>query len=66
MKSLQEKMLEYIDNGATLGWLIDPVNKKVEVYRGDRSSVEVLDNPKTVSGEGIVSGFILDLNVVFS
>ena len=66
MKSLREKMLEYIDNGATLGWLIDPKHKKVEVYRGDRSSVEVLDNPKTISGEGIVSGFVLNLSIVFS
>jgi len=62
--SLRQKMQEYIDNGVSLGWLIDPKDKKVEVYRGDRS-VEVLDRPKNLSGEGFVSGFILDLDVVF-
>ena len=42
MKTLREKMVEYIENGAKLGWLIDPKNQLVEIYRRDRK-VEVLE-----------------------
>ncbi|HEX7997482.1 MAG TPA: Uma2 family endonuclease [Pyrinomonadaceae bacterium] len=59
LKTLQAKMQEYIDNGARLGWLIDPVEKRVHVYRPD--AVEILDNPQSVSGEQILSGFTLDV-----
>src|SRR5262245_20012353 len=55
---LQEKMQEYIDNGARLGWLIDPIDKQVYVYRPSQP-VEVLDNPATLSGDPVLSGFVL-------
>jgi Uma2 family endonuclease len=60
LTELQEKIKEYIQNGASLGWLIDRKNKQVEIYRPDRD-VEVLNNPANLSGEDIVPGFILDL-----
>ncbi|AIE73212.1 hypothetical protein D082_06830 [Synechocystis sp. PCC 6714] len=44
IKKLQEKMQEYMENGAQLGWLIDPQNKRVEIYRSGQP-VEVLENP---------------------
>ncbi|MGH9833829.1 MAG: Uma2 family endonuclease, partial [Blastocatellia bacterium] len=44
LKRLKEKMEEYIANGARLGWLIDPIERKVYVYRPD-AEVEVLDDP---------------------
>lgn len=65
MKTLREKMQEYLDNGLLLGWLIDTKNKKVEVYRQNQS-VEVLDNPSTLSGENVLPGFNLDLQGVWS
>jgi Uma2 family endonuclease len=43
-------MHEYIENGVRLGWLIDPQEKRVHVYRADES-VEILENPQKVSGE---------------
>jgi len=55
---LQEKMQEYIDNGARLGWLIDPVDKKVYVYRPGQP-LESLDNPTTLSGDPVLPGFVL-------
>lgn len=55
---LQEKMQEYIDNGAQLGWLIDPLEKRVYVYRPGQP-IEQLDNPATVSGDPVLLGFIL-------
>ncbi len=63
MEPLRQKMQEYIDNGLRLGWLIDTKNKKVEVYRVNQA-VEVLDSPETLSGEDVLPGFVLDLQVV--
>ena len=57
-------MLEYIDNGAKLCWLIDPKTQKVEIYRLGKQ-VEILQNPATLSGEDVLPGFILNLSSVF-
>ena len=64
LKSLQEKMLEYMDNGARLGWLIDPQNRTVEIYRPGLD-VEVLSDPAELSGEAVVVGFVLKLSRVW-
>ena len=60
LKSLQDKMQEYLENGSQLGWLINRQDKKVEIYRQGRT-VEILENPTTLSGENILPNFILDL-----
>lgn len=57
------KMQEYIANGARLGWLIDPKNKRVWAYTG--AGVQVLDQPKALSGEALLPGFALDLTEIF-
>lgn len=62
--SQQEKMREYMDNGAVLGWLIDPQNRTVEIYRAGLA-VEVLANPSELSGEEVLPGFLLDLREVW-
>lgn len=64
LRRLQKKMEEYIENGAGLGWLIDPFEKKVHVYR-QGTAVEVLDDPQTVSGEPILPGFVLDVRALW-
>lgn len=64
LKNLQSKMREYVENGARLGWLIDPGEKKVHVYRADKTA-EVLENPKSVSGENVLKGFELDLTEIW-
>lgn len=61
---LQAKMAEYIENGAGLGWLIDVDGKRVYVYRPDRP-VEVLDNPAEVSGEPLLTGFVLQMEGIW-
>ena len=61
---LQEKMAEYLANGAKLGWLIDPVNRQVFVYRPG-TEVETLDAPDRVSGHPVLEGFQLDLGKVW-
>jgi len=53
-------MREYVDNGTRLGWLIDPQNQRVEIYRGE-TEVEVLEQPTQLSGEDVLPGFCLNL-----
>lgn len=60
LSDLQAKMQEYIDNGAHLGWLIDPMDKRVYVYQPSQS-VEVLDDPASVSGDPVLPGFVLQV-----
>ncbi|QKQ72012.1 Uma2 family endonuclease [Nostoc sp. TCL240-02] len=63
LKELQEKMQEYIGNGAQLGWLIDRKNKRVEIYRPGKD-VDILDNPTSLSGENVLPGFVLNLQQI--
>jgi Uma2 family endonuclease len=58
------KMSEWIENGARLGWIIDPTERTVHVYRPEQP-VEKLQDPSSVSGEGPVAGFTLDLRRIF-
>jgi Uma2 family endonuclease len=64
VKALQIKMREYLEQGAQLGWLIDPENKTVEIYRPD-GNVEKRAHLDKLEGEGPVSGFALDLTCVW-
>ena len=59
---LQEKMQEYLDSWLGLGWLIDPQNQQVEIYRQNQT-VEIVSLPTTLSGEDVLPGFILELPV---
>jgi Uma2 family endonuclease len=61
---LQAKMSEYIENGAGLGWLIDPASRRVYVYRPGRE-VETLDAPETVAGDPVLPNFILQLREIW-
>ncbi|ELR98078.1 Uma2 family endonuclease [Gloeocapsa sp. PCC 73106] len=63
-QDLQEKMREYISNGVKLGWLIEPQQKIVEIYRLEKA-VETFYCKKTLSGENILPGFILDLESIW-
>ncbi len=61
---LQKKIQGWIDNGVQLAWLIDPWTESYTIYRAD-GSVEAADNFKgKLSGEGVVPGFELDLDVL--
>ena len=54
------KMQEWMDGGARLGWYIDPYDRRVYVYRAGRE-VEVLEDPETLSGEGVLTGFVFEV-----
>ena len=64
LKTTQEKMREYIDNGVRLGILINRKSRQVEIYRHGKE-VEVLDSPATVSGEDVLKGFVLNLGMIW-
>lgn len=64
LRMLQDKMQEYLDNGLRLGWLIDPEQKRVYIYR-PQAPVERLEKPETVSGDPLLVGFVLDLREVW-
>jgi Uma2 family endonuclease len=64
LKPLQAKMQEYIDNGVRLGWLLNPKDRAVEIYRMGKG-IEVLQSPTEISGEDVLPGFVLRLEGVF-
>jgi Uma2 family endonuclease len=64
LKTLQEKMREYIENGVLLGFLLDSERKQVYIYRPN-AEVERVENPATLSGETILRGFTLDLKQIW-
>lgn len=64
LRDTQAKMQEYLDNGLRLGWLFNPKNRTVEIYRPNQA-VEALQSPTTLSGEGVLPGFVLDLQAIW-
>ncbi len=65
VRTLREKMREWIDNGVQLAWLIDPDTRTVENLSARIASPEILANPESLKGEGPVEGFVLDLQTVW-
>ena len=61
LKTLRHKMQEYINAGVQLGWLINPQQQQVEIYRQGQN-VEVLNLPAELSGEDVLLGFTLSLS----
>ena len=64
LQETQAKMQEYIDNQVKLGWLIDRKTRRVEIYRLGQE-VEVLESPTELSGEDVLPGFVLNLQIVW-
>ncbi|PYS93107.1 MAG: hypothetical protein DMF64_06145 [Acidobacteria bacterium] len=64
LAELQAKMREYMENGAQLGWLLDPQEKRVYVYKAD-STVEQLDAAETIAGDPLLPGFVLNLQQIW-
>lgn len=61
---LQQKMQEYMDNGAQLGWLIDPTDRTVYVYRPGQPA-ESLQASASISAEPLLPDFVLDLEPIW-
>ena len=65
LPQIQAKLREYLENGARLGWLLNPQDRQVEIYRAD-GSVEVLTAPSLLLGETLMPGFELSLDWFWS
>ena len=61
---IQTKMAEYLTNGARLGWLIDPQNRQVHIYRPNRP-ITILNAPTTISADPELPGFTLNLQTIW-
>ena len=64
LRNLQDKMQEYLDSGARLGWLIDPLEKKVHLYEPP-DQITILDEPPILKGDPVLEGFVFDLRVIW-
>lgn len=64
IEELRDKMQEYLDNGARLGWQIDPETRTIEIYEPGEE-VEILYNPERVAGDPVLPGFILNIKRVW-
>ncbi len=64
LAAVEAKMREYVDNGSRLGWLIDPQTRRVHVYRPG-GGVEVLEEPRSVSGGPELPGFVLEFDRIW-
>ncbi|AUT03336.1 hypothetical protein CLI64_24585 [Nostoc sp. CENA543] len=62
LETLRQKMQEYMDAGVKLGWLINPQQQQVEIYRLGKA-VELQNLPTELLGEDVLPGFILHLSV---
>ena len=61
---LQQKMEEWLENGAKLGWLIDP-NEQIAFDYRPKQEVEKIDSfDKSLNGEPLLSGFEFDLSIL--
>ena len=63
---LRRKMQTWLDQGVLLGWLIDPNEESVEIYRSEQSKVETIKNADSLSGDGPVTGFVLHLSEIWN
>lgn len=64
LATLQAKMSEYLENGAQLGWIVDPMACRVYVYRPGEE-LEVLEKPLSVSGGPLLPGFVLNVGEIW-
>ncbi|NEP51157.1 MAG: Uma2 family endonuclease [Moorea sp. SIO3C2] len=64
LTAIRKKMEEYRENGTRLGWLINRKERQVEIYRPSKD-VDVLESPTSLSGEEVLPGFVLYLELIW-
>ena len=62
--AVERKMEEYRENGARLGWLLDPDHRSVTIYRAG-GGTERRQRPDSVTGEEVLPGFVLSLSAIW-
>ena len=64
LSEIHGKMREYLNNGARLGWLLDPTTRSVYVY-GENGATEEIKDAERVEGAPLLTGFVLDLQGIW-
>ncbi len=59
-----QKVLNYLDAGTQLVWVIEPVAKTVTVYRSE-TDITLLTREDTLTGEEVVPGFSCEVGELF-
>ena len=65
LKALQDKMQEYIENGVSLGWLIDTEARQVLVFQPQKK-LFCLEKPEVLSADEVLMGFELDMQKIWN
>ena len=60
LSPLLAKMAEWMEGGARLGWLLDPIDRRVYIFRSGRK-IEILENPAVLYGEDVLPGFVFEV-----
>jgi Uma2 family endonuclease len=63
LRDLEEKMEEYIANGARLGWLLDPFDNRATIYLPGEQPQRI-DSPTTLTGDPVLPGFTFDFKEI--
>jgi len=64
LKVIKDKMVEWIENGVQLGWMIDPDNKSLTIYRANGDIETITNESQIISGENVLVGFEVHLNAL--
>ena len=62
LEEQQDKMQQWMANGVRLGWLLDPIDGQVWIYRADREEPQTIERPAALSGENVAEGLTMDLS----
>ena len=65
LRDQQNKMRQWMANGVRLGWLVDPFEAQVWIYREGGAEPQFLERPATLSGEDVMVGLTVDLTRVW-
>jgi len=63
LSDVRAKLQEYLENGLQLGWLINPQDQQVEIYRSDQT-VEILNAPTELLADPVLPGFRFNLTEI--
>jgi Uma2 family endonuclease len=61
---MRKKALYYLENGATLVWLVFPRKQEIEIHEADGIRTLTIDD--TLEGGDVLPGFSLALKTLFT
>lgn len=63
--AVHEKVLEYLDHGVRMVWVVDPESRSVTLYRSPQQ-VRILREADTLSGDDVLPGFSCPVAELFT